>query len=134
MDLRLKAIERNARRLKNLGCEYMIVPGGDMEPLMNGKFSHHKKMPRGACTAYVDGLIKDLMPGDSVTIPFAEFSPATVSSVVPSRAFKHFGRGNYITGKSTDGNGVDLLCLAHKDEDDDLDIDMDDLNNTTGEE
>jgi len=124
MDIKNKGLERIVRQLKNLGCEFMIVPNWDAEPVSNGKFANHKKMPHGACTRYVDGLIKDLMPGDSVTIPYGEFPPETVSSVVPSRAFTHFGRGNYVTGRREDGTGVDLLCLDRDDTD----------NNTTGEE
>lgn len=134
MNLKLKAIERNARRLKNLGCEFMIVPGGDMKPLVNGKFSHHKRVPRGICNNYVEGFIKDLMPGDSVTIPLGEFPRDTLQSVVSALCFKHFGKGNYISGRTADETGIEVLCIAHKDEDDDFDIDMDDLNNTTGEE
>lgn len=112
MDLKTKAIEKIARQLKNLGCEYMIVRDGDKETaLTNGKFTYHVKTARGESTRHVESFLSPLAPGESVLVPVEKYSAATIASCCSATAFRLFGKGNYITKRADDDSHVEVLCL-----------------------
>ena len=116
MDLRTKAIEKIVRQLKNLNCEFMIVPDGDIRTAVtHGKFSYHKKVAHGAYTKHVEGYLINMKPGESVVIPVGDYPLDTIQSVVSAYAFRTFGKGNYISARTEDGKGVELLCLDRDD-------------------
>ena len=127
MDLKNKVLEKIARQLKNLGCDYMIVPDGDAgKALTNGNFHYHKKAQYGEYTAYVASYAHNLQPGESVVIPTGDYSPTALRSATSAYAFRTFGKGNFASCLTTDGKGVELLCL---DRDSDLSDQIADLLN-----
>lgn len=117
MDLKTKAIEKIARQLKILGCDYMIVPdGGAGKAIVNGNFTHHKRVKRGECTKHIASYAANLQPGETVIIPAGDYSLDTLQSAVSAYAFRAFGKGNYMSGRTPDETGIELLCLGqHED-------------------
>lgn len=116
MDLKTKAIEKAARQLKNLGCEYMIVPDGRKDKaLIHGVFTYHNKTSHGEYSRYVDGFLAKLRPGESVMIPVGDYPTESIASVASARAFRMFGKGNYITGRTNDLKHIEVLCLDVED-------------------
>jgi len=121
MDLKTKAIEKIARQLANLGCEYMIVPDGDVsKALTNGRFTHHKKTKRGEYTKHIDRYAANLQPGEIVIIPVGEFPVAALQAAVSAYAFRAFGKGNFASARTEDDMGVELLCLDRDDTGEDI--------------
>jgi hypothetical protein len=110
MDIKTKAIEKIARQLKNLGCEYMIVPEtGD--PVQRGNFKHLKKVPHGERAAYVEAFIRGMKPGEALSIPLGEYELEQVSQSASAACHKLFGKGNYVTRMNVEDNCIEVLCL-----------------------
>lgn len=124
MDLKAKAIEKIARQLNNLSCEYMIVPDGDpAKAITSGKFVYHKKVAHGEYTKYVASYIDNLKPGESVVIPAGDYPLTSLQSTTSAYAFRTFGKGNYMSSRTEDETGIELLCLDRDDtgaQDDDI--------------
>ena len=109
-NLKTKAIEKLARQLTNLGCEYMIVPG-EGKPLTKGKFTHHVGIKHGEYAKYICTFVDTLQPGESVEIPIGNYPAAALHASASSRCFAAFGKGNFMTSRNDEREVIEVLCL-----------------------
>ena len=116
MDIKTRAVEKLARQLTALGCEYMIVQDTG-NCFKRGNFKHTKGMQRGVVAGYVDPFIDPLEPGLAVAIPAGDYPLELVAQTASSRSFLKFGKGNFITQKDADKNIVEVLCMDRQTED-----------------
>lgn len=125
-DLKTTAIQKLARQLKNLNCEFMIVPEtGDK--LINGNFTHYQKAKHGDYTAHIKQFIDPLAPGQHVDIPLQKFSPASIQSTVSAYCSRVYGKGSHVSRLDVEKGIITVLCLDRNDPDDDVDADFESL-------
>ena len=114
--LREEAIEaviaRAAKQLTALGVDFLIQSGEEfLTPQYSKLRPPPKRMKRdGSRSKYIDDHLKTMSVGGDMVIPYGEFPPETIKTVVSARAHAVFGKGNYITRTTEDG--VYVLCLA----------------------
>jgi len=116
VDIKTRAFEKIARQLKNLDCDYMIVP--ETGPCFKrGNFKYAKRVSRGLVVGYVDQFIEPLQPGMSTTIPAGEFPLELVGQTASYRSYALFGKGNFLTHKNAEKNIVEVLCMDRQTDD-----------------
>jgi hypothetical protein len=125
-DLKTIAVERLARQLQNLSCEFMIVPE-EGDKIVNGKFTHYPKLRYGAMTGYVKEFIDPLRPGQSVEIPLREFAPQSVQSTATAYCSKTYGRGSHVSQLDAEKGILTVLCLDRDGSADAPEEDLEDL-------
>lgn len=116
MEIKTKAVEKIARQLTALGCEYMIVQDTG-SCFKKGNFKHTKGMQRGVVAGYVDPFIDPLEPGMAVAIPAGDYPLELVARTASTRSFMLFGKGNFVTQKDAEKNIVEVLCMDRQTED-----------------
>lgn len=114
MSLKNLAIERIARQLENLGCEYKIITSDGTEfgtlEVMTTKASKREHNRYVNATNYKE-LLKDIKPGESVFVPAGTAPLEGVQSVCSSYMVMTYGKGAYMTAQVADRNGVEVLRL-----------------------
>jgi hypothetical protein len=113
MNIRTRAITQIAMQLRNLKCQFMIVPP-EGEPLMEGEFTHHVKSPRaksGELAAVYRPQIQGMQPGEVRVVNTAPFDADRVRAALSSYLVNIWGAGNSVT-QITGSDTIEVLCLA----------------------
>jgi len=123
MNMIRKATEAQLTFLRNSGASFKVIladgeiivhdPNNLIEPKKSeGKGKRgpirNPEAKRGEPTEYVMPFIKDLEPGQMVTIP-NKYHHATMRSVVCNHARRLWGEGSYMTEQSEDRTSTTLL-------------------------
>ena len=121
MNMIKKATDVQLAFLRNIGASFKIILAGgetivhDPNNLLEPKKSEGTRrelrnpgVKHGEPTEYVMPFIKDLEPGQVVTIP-NKYHYNTMRSVVCNQARRLWGEGGYMTEQSEDRTSVTLL-------------------------
>lgn len=118
-DIRMVAIKQAIRLLQSAGAEYAIQYAGAthgtlpvMPPKPPRRRSSANTYPRGTTRAYYLPLISGMQPGDSCTVPAADFDIAVLTSNISSYCNTEWGNRNTVTRKDRDNHCVHVLRLV----------------------
>lgn len=113
MSIKRLAIERMARQLETLGCQFKIVmdDGTEFGTLEVSAPKQTREYNRYVNATNYKELLKDIKPGESVFVPAGTAPIDGVQSVCSSFMIQQFGKGTYMTAQNADRNGVEVLRL-----------------------
>jgi hypothetical protein len=108
------AIERIAKQLENLGCQFKVITEdgaefGALHVMDKPKSTRvHNRYVKE--TNYIE-LLKNIGVGEAVFVPAGTAPLDGVQSVCSSYMVLNFGKGTYMTVQHPDRNGVEVLRL-----------------------
>ena len=113
-------LERSLAALKATGAKYIIVmPDGTTHSQGDLKLAgperrkrRNSEHPHGAISAYYLPLIKDMLPGQMVEVPYDKFRPEILVSGISSRAVGMWGRHSTITANNPAKKIIEVLRVA----------------------
>ena len=114
MSIKNLAIDRIARQLENLGCEFKIITEDGTEfgtlEVVTEKAATREYNRYVTATNYIE-LLKNLKAGESVFISAGTAPLDGLQSVCATFMVKNFGKGTYMTAQQAERNGVEVLRL-----------------------
>ena len=115
-------LERSLAALKATGAKFIIVmpdgtthSQGDLklaEPEKEKRKKRGVEHPIGAISGYYLPLIKDMLPGQLVEIPYDRFRPEVLVSGISSRAVSMWGKNSTVTARNPEKKVVEVLRVA----------------------
>ena len=118
MKIESLAIEKLLQGLKNLGCSYVVIDKNKQKyengsifgkgKLKKRQFTH----PYGTLKKYYLPFIERLQPGESASVPIAEFEFTEIQHGLTSTASALWGNGTYMTSRNVEGKCVDIIRIS----------------------
>lgn len=113
-NIKTVAIERIAKQLENLGCQYKIITedGDEFGALhVMDKPKQTRIHNRYVTETRYKELLMNIGAGEAVFVPAGTAPLDGVQSVCASFMVQHFGKGTYMTVQHAARNGVEVLRL-----------------------
>ena len=114
-------LERSLAALKATGAKFIIVmpdgtthSQGDLklaEP-ENSRKRRNSLHPHGTISTYYLPLIRDMLPGQIVEVPYDKFSPEVLVSGISSRAVSMWGKNSTVTARNPEKKVVEVLRVS----------------------
>lgn len=118
MKIESLAVEKLLLGLKNLGCSYVVIDKNKQKyenGVIVGKDKPYKRRftyPYGTLKKYYLPFIENLRPGESASVPLAEFSFTEIQHGLTSTASAMWGNGTYMTSRNIKDKCVDIIRIS----------------------
>lgn len=110
------AIDRAITLLRSLKAQYKIIlPDGTEHGELvatKPKAKRNSKHPHGMMSAYFQPLVKDMQPGEVLTIDASIYGPVDLRATLSGWCTTRWGKGSVITSINHKNNTVEVMRVA----------------------